>query len=159
MATIEGPEMAKIGFKLEKDQDGYPSADWEWLWAMRISDSTFRIDSVPFFAKSISIGDVVAAETSNGALSYSGLVEPSGHSTVRVVVFRNAAKESGQELATVVADLRASLKSLGCSNELSHLANLFSVDIPPEVNYGLVSTFLSQKEADGVLEYEEACPA
>ena len=55
-------EMVKVGFKLERDKDDYPPANWEWIWASRISDSTFKIDNSPFFAKLIASGDIVAAE-------------------------------------------------------------------------------------------------
>ena len=150
-------EMVKIGFKLDRDQGDYPPADWEWMWASRVSDSTFKLDNAPFFAKGISAGDIVAAESTKGGLVFSGLVEPSGHSTVRVVVFLG--NRNDEQVRALVAELRESLKALRCSTELSHLPTLFSVDIPPEVDYSSVSAFLSEKEADGVLEYEEACLA
>ncbi len=127
------------------------------MWASRVSDSTFKIDNSPFFAKGVSAGDIVAAEQTSGGLVFRELVQPSGHSTVRVVVFRGGRNEG--QLQALVAELRESLKALGCSTELSHIPNLFSVDISPEVNYSSVSAFLTRKEADGVLEYEEACLA
>ncbi len=150
-------EMVKVGFKLDRDQDDYPPADWEWMWASRVSDSTFKIDNSPFFAKGVSAGDIVAAEQTSGGLVFRDLVQPSGHSTVRVVAIRGDRNEG--QVQALVAELRESLKALGCSTELSHLPNLFSVDIPPEVDYRSVSAFLSQKESEGILEYEEACLA
>jgi hypothetical protein len=51
--------MVKIGFKLERDKDDYPPADYEWMWANRVSSSTFKIDNIPFFAKGIACGDIV----------------------------------------------------------------------------------------------------
>jgi Domain of unknown function (DUF4265) len=155
--TNEKQEMVKVGFKLDKDEDGYPHADWEWMWASPVSDSTFKIDNTPFFAKGISAGDIVAAEQTSGGLVFRALVQPSGHCTVRVVVFRGDRNE--EQVRTLVAELRESLKALGCSTELSHIPNLFSVDIPPNVDYKKISAFLSQKEADRILEYEEACLA
>ena len=37
-------EMFKVVFKLEKDENGYPPADWEGLWAKKIytSSTMFR---------------------------------------------------------------------------------------------------------------------
>ncbi len=157
MDTNEKQEMVKVGFKLDRDQDDYPPADWEWMWASRVSDSTFKIDNSPFFAKGVSAGDIVAAEQTSGGLVFRDLVQPSGHSTVRVVVLRGDRNEG--QVQALVAELRESLKALGGSTELSHLPNLFSVDIPPEVDYSSISAFLSRKEADGILEYEEACLA
>lgn len=154
---INQDDMVKIGFKLDKDQDDYPPADWEWVWASRVGDATFRIDNVPFFAKGISSGDIVAANQTDKGLIFGSLVQSSGHSTVRVVVLRG--DRDDREMQALVADLRASLKALGCSTELSHIPNLFSVDIPPEVSYKAVSEFLSLKENNGILEYEEASVA
>jgi hypothetical protein len=149
--------MIKVGFKLKRDKENYPPADWEWLWASQISNSTFKLDNIPFFAKLISCGDIIAATQTNNGFIFRELIQPSGHSTVRVVVFRE--NQSDEQLAVAVESIRQSLRDLGCSTELSHIPNLIAVDIPPEVDYQLVSAFLSQKEHEGLLEYEEACLA
>lgn len=153
----ESKEMVKVGFRLDRDEDNYPPADWEWLWASRVSDSRFRVDNIPFFAKSISCGDIVAAERTNAGLIFRELVQPSGHSTVRVIVHRG--DRSDDQLRAVVEDVRQALRTMGCSAELSHIPSLIAVDVPPEVNYQSVAAFLSKKEGDGLLGYEEACLA
>jgi hypothetical protein len=153
----EAPEMVKIGFRLERDADDYPPADWEWLWAARVSGSRFRIDNVPFFAKLISSGDIVAAENTAQGFIFRELVQPSGHSTVRIVAYREGRTE--EQLRDLVEDIRKSLQAMGCSTELSHIPNLVAVDIPPTVDYQSISKFLSRKEHDGLLGYEEACLA
>jgi glutamine synthetase adenylyltransferase len=153
----ETPEMVKIGFKLERDGEDYPPADWEWLWATRVSGSTFRLDNVPFFAKLISSGDIVAAEKTAQGFIFRGLVQPSGHSTVRIVFYRE--NETEEQFRVLVEDVTKSLRAMGCSTELSHLPNLVAVDIPPTVNYDSVAEFLSEKESAGLLGYEEACLA
>ncbi|MGC2745539.1 MAG: DUF4265 domain-containing protein [Candidatus Angelobacter sp.] len=157
MERNDASEMIKIGFKLERDEDDYPPADWEWMWAKRVGGSTVRLDNIPFFAKGISSGDVVMAEQTDKGLIFKKLHQPSGHSTVRVVVYREN-RDDG-ELAKVVSDIRRSLEGLGSKTELSHLPNLIAVDVPPNVEYESVSTFLSEKERDGILEYEEAALA
>jgi hypothetical protein len=157
MDANESKEMVKVGFKLARDEDDYPPADWEWMWARRVSDSTFKIDNIPFFAKSISCGDIVAAEQTNKGLVFRELVQPSGHSTVRVIVHRG--DRNDEQLRAVVEDVKQALRAMGCSAELSHIPSLIAVDVPPEVNYQSVAAFLSQKEHDGLLGYEEACLA
>lgn len=147
----------KIGFKLERDEDGYPPADWEWLWASRVGEGTFKIDNIPFFAKGVSCDDIVTAEQTAKGLIFRGLHRPSGHSTVRVVVYQED-REEGQ-VNTIVQDIRQSLQNLGCATELSHIPNLIAVDIPPNVNYESISAFLSEKEEEELLEYEEAALA
>jgi len=150
-------EMVKVGFKLERDEDDYPPADWEWMWASRITNSTFKIDNIPFFAKLIACGDIVAAEQTAAGLIFRELVQPSGHSTVRVIIYRE--KRSDEQLRALVEEIRQSLRAMGCSTELSHIPSLITVDIPPEVNYQSVAVFLSEKERQGLLGYEEACLA
>lgn len=153
----ESKEMVKVGFKLTRDEDDYPPADWEWMWASRVGNSTFKIDNIPFFAKSISCGDIVAAEQTNTGLIFRELVQPSGHSTVRIIVHRG--NRSDEQLRTVVDDVAQALRALGCTTELSHIPSLIAVDVPPEVNYQSVAAFLSGKEHEGLLRYEEACLA
>jgi hypothetical protein len=153
----ESKETLKVGFKLERDADDYPPADWEWLWASRVTESTFKIDNIPFFAKSIGCGDIVAAEHTRAGLIFKKLVQPSGHSTVRVMVFRKGRND--EQLRAEVESIRQSLRAMRCPSELSHIPNLVAVDIPPDVDYHSVSAFLSQQEHDGLLEYEEACLA
>jgi Domain of unknown function (DUF4265) len=153
----EQEEMVKVGFRLDRDQNDYPPANWEWLWASRISDATFKIDNIPFFAKLVSCGDIVTATQTDAGFVFKKLIQPSGHSTVRVVIFREGRND--QQLVAEVEAIRQFLRTMGCSTELSHIPNLIAVDIPPEVDYRSISAFLSRKEHDGVLEYEEACLA
>lgn len=150
-------KMVKVGFKLERDQDNYPPADWEWLWAIQVGNSTFKIDNIPFFAKLISYGDVVEVKQTNAGLIFNTLVQPSGHSTVRVIVHRRG--RSDQQLHAGVEEVKLAMRAMGCNVEKSNILGLIAVDIPPEVNYQSVAEFLSQKEGEGLLGYEEACLA
>ena len=52
----------RIQFRLTLDEDGYPPASGETLWATALGDGTYRIDNIPFFATGVSLGDVVEAE-------------------------------------------------------------------------------------------------
>ena len=157
MAAHDEKEIAKVGFKLTRDEDGYPPADWEWLWASRVGSSTFKIDNIPFFAKSIACGDIVAAAQTDQGLVFTDLVEASGHSTVRVVFYREGRDD--EQLRVAVEGITQSLKALGCDTERSHIPNLIAVDVPPAVDYRAVSGLLSDKEHEGLLSYEEACVA
>jgi hypothetical protein len=67
--------MVKIGFKLQRDQDDYPPADWEWLWAKRVNVNTYKLDNVPFFAKGVGLGDIIAAKTTQEGLVFASLIE------------------------------------------------------------------------------------
>jgi hypothetical protein len=141
-------EMFKVVFKLEKDENGYPPADWEGLWAKKIEENLYELDNVPFFARGISTGDIVVAEKEEGGegrLLFRRVHRPSGHSTLRVVFFDK----------TMLLPLRDRLSAIGCSTELSHLPNLISVDIPPGVPLDQITDILKPGEEEK-WSYEEA---
>ncbi|QHB70585.1 DUF4265 domain-containing protein [Stenotrophomonas sp. 364] len=137
-------EHVKILFRLPQ-QDGYPPAEWEGLWALPRPEG-YCIDNVPFYARLVSYGDVVSASEINGDLVFNAVQIPGGHSTIRVISY----------LGELVSEMRNGLEGLGCSTELSHIATFFSVDVPPEVDYWSVADFLDVYAERGSLDYEEA---
>ena len=59
----------KIGFRLERDEDGYPPPGSEWLWAYP-SEGMWVIDNIPWYSREVSLGDAVeTASLGRGALS------------------------------------------------------------------------------------------
>ena len=139
-------QQVKVSFRLERDKDGYPPADWEDLWAEQVSDDTCRLNNVPFFARGVACGDLVRVEHSRGRLNYRQVVETQGNSTLRVIVFDSEA----------VPSLRSRLTDLGCSTEQSHVEGLISVDVPKSADLKSVVAMLAQGETEGSWEYEEA---
>jgi hypothetical protein len=119
----------------------------ETLWA-EPSGEGWRVDNIPFYAKSLALNDLVLAKKGeDGELLFERLLSPSGHSTIRLWF---ASEE-------FVQDVRDALRAMGCESELSDLSRLVAVDVPPDVNYEEVSRYLDSLEHSGVLEYEEAC--
>ncbi len=70
MTSSENDNYVKVVVALEKDEDDYPPADYENLWATPVEEGLFRIDNIPFFAKSIALGDIVsvASDRSGGTM-------------------------------------------------------------------------------------------
>ncbi|HET8685731.1 MAG TPA: DUF4265 domain-containing protein [Methanosarcina sp.] len=120
----------------------------ESAWALPVGEN-FQLDNILFYAPEYSIGDIVSVEKRDGELFVTGLVQESGHSTVRVIL---SSKEG-------VAPLRDELKKLGCDSEISNVPILISVDIPPEVDYSLIKNLLVQGENLSKWSYEESCIA
>ncbi|WP_410963932.1 DUF4265 domain-containing protein, partial [Salmonella sp. ZJHZ20_0162] len=58
-------------------------SETESLWALP-SGKGFKLDNIPFYVKGVSVGDVVSAEEIDGNLCMKEILEPSGHSTVRL---------------------------------------------------------------------------
>ena len=71
----------KLRFPFENSEGG---EEVETMWTIKRSEGC-EIDNIPLDAKEIALGDVVAARTdAEGALWYTELVRPSGHSTVQL---------------------------------------------------------------------------
>jgi hypothetical protein len=136
----------KIAFRLEKDSDDYPPADWEYLWAKQVESDLYEIDSIPFFVKSIAVGDRVKASKVDKELVFDHVVTFSGHTTLRVVVHDVSRMQY----------FRDELVKLGCKSELSHIPGLLAVNVPPEIDYSIIRNFLDREEDAKSLGYEEA---
>lgn len=121
----------------------------ESVWAVPVAGG-YQIDNIPFYARGVAFGDVVSAEKdSDGMLRFDALIQPSGHSTVRLWFAKGKEHD--------VASIRQSLREMGCASELSDLARLIAVDVPLSVPYEKVRNFLDEGERGGLFEYEEAC--
>jgi hypothetical protein len=141
----------KVRFKLERDEDGWPPADSEGLWAEPLSD-TFRIANTPWFVRNLASDDVVIAHAgSDGVLWATGKARWSGHLTIRVLPLRD-----GQGLAARQAVLDA-FRPLGVEGEGVAQFGLVALDIPPDADLAAVKELLHCGTADGRWEYEEGC--
>jgi hypothetical protein len=149
MSETESDQHVKILFRLEQDEDGYPPASAETLWAIKVGDGLFKIDNIPFFVTDIAVGDVVSAEQEAGMLRYKEVVRTSGHSTYRVVVYDH----------DEIPEVRGTFKQLGCPTEQSHLRGLIAVDVPASVSRDELKRVLDSGREQGRWDYEEACLA
>src|SRR3546814_9863854 len=70
----------KIRFPLEQDESGYPPETSETMWAVPLGNGRYRLDNIPFYAKLVSDGDVVAASIIDGDLTFEEILEASGRS-------------------------------------------------------------------------------
>lgn len=145
MKTDFEQKRTKIIFPIKQDEDGYPPEGSESMWAI-VNNNVFIIDNIPFFLYGVSFGDTVTAKIINNKLIYETTVKYSRHSTIRVLF---------HELE-YLKKIRQELIALGCSSEVSHLENLISLDIPPEVSIKIIREFLDAYERENIIGYEEA---
>lgn len=138
----------KIQFPVEQDGDGYPPVTIETLWANAISDGSYEIDNIPFYARDVNWKDRVSATCSeDGMLTFERVLNRSGHSTIRIIALMKSEMPSIQK----------EIESLRCTWEGSDVPSLISVDIPPTVKISDVRKILDADTEMGRLEYEEAC--
>ena len=136
----------KILFRLEKEDELWPPAEVESVWAEEVCEGIYRILNIPFFVKGLGFGDEVSAVEVDGELWYRKHIRWHGHRTVRVIIFDE------QRVSSVIDELIR----LGCEVERSHLARLIAVDVPPDVAPEAVVGWLTSQEAKGAIEFEEA---
>jgi hypothetical protein len=135
----------KIFFRLEIVDD-YPPAGIETMWAT-CEGSEFRLDNVPFFAERIACGDLVkATKDADGCLYFDEVVEMSGNGTLHLFVM---------DLDNV-QQLRSQVETMGCSSELG-LPRLIAVNVPKNIDYPRLRSFLMDKETAGELSFSESC--
>jgi hypothetical protein len=117
-------DLVEIWFWIEKDADGYPeSKSWEGMWS-RVTSQGFLVESVPFYLKNVSRGDLVAAE--EGVFQrFSHVIERGGHNTYRLLM--DGASEDEAERAI------SELEARGLTVEKNEAGILLAVDVPPTV--------------------------
>jgi hypothetical protein len=143
MNDVRSERHVKVLLDIERD-DG--THEVESVWALG-EEGGYRLDNIPFYARGFALGDVVsAAVDAAGLLRCTGLVTPSGHSTIRL--WFADAKD--------VQKVRDELRAMGCSSELD-LPRLVAVDVPPQIPYRRIQKYLDDKERASVFEYQEAC--
>jgi uncharacterized protein DUF4265 len=137
---------AKVVFRVAED-DG--SANVETLWAFDLGENRYRLDNSPFYAYSVSVGDVVFApvDPADGRPTFASVLEKSGNRTVRVILDPPLA--TGNSSDSVVQELL----SLGCSYEGANPGYLCIV-IPQEADLAAVCERLTKRE----IQWEHADP-
>ncbi|WP_460611749.1 DUF4265 domain-containing protein [Hymenobacter seoulensis] len=123
----------------------------ESCWSIIVDQQQgwYKLDNIPFFLTSYALGDVVYAEDEAGQLVVKNLVEESGNSTLQIVCYQSSQ----------TASIQQELERLGCSWEGSHLPNYFSVNVPAELSYLPIKSYLKKAEKQKLLSYREACLA
>jgi hypothetical protein len=136
---------SRVFVTLPPESEGYPPVDEEALWAVEVESALFRLTSTPTFARGLSCGDVVHV-VPFGNRWYADHIERSGgHSTLRVVLFVDAAHDRLLELGAV----------WGCSVDHTEIAGLFAIDVPPDRSYRGLREALAVGARDGLWDVDE----
>lgn len=134
----------KLRFHLVQDEDGYPPFAVENLWAMAVDEKSYQIDSIPYYVRNISVGDIVAVKALDDILWYDKTICQSCHSTIRVLL--NDENDS--------INLRKVISDAGCHSEVSNLPCLIAVDVPDCSSAERVAALLVRSSQNGMLEFE-----
>lgn len=142
-------EYEKILFQFYSDVLDEETVETMWAVIIDKEKGLYKLDSIPFYAPNVAANDIIYAEfdEDQAQLTYRYLVEPSGNSTVQVVVMNSD---------TVTNDLRKVFDTLGCSSE-KYSDGYFVIDVPYSSDYKPVKDKLREMQNTGILDYAEPC--
>lgn len=141
--NIEG--LQKIYFPL--DSSDWHGAGSESLWAKELANGCFKLMNIPFYAKDISLDDIVAIQYSEDKLWFKSVIKHSGHSTYRVLLW--------DKIEEHLFDLYwKPLEEKGCTYEKAKMG-FYAIDVPPSSNIHEVYSLLEIGEHDSIWEFEE----
>ncbi len=139
-------EHRKISFQLVIDEDDYPPIPVESLWAVPEGEN-YRIDSVPFFTSSATVGDLVSVSIDhNGTMWFDAVLTSSANSLIRVVFFDQSASP----------EVQTQIRKFGCGFEIMQQFNLLAIDIPIGVDIEALKAYLVLMANESKLDFEEA---
>jgi hypothetical protein len=144
---------AKVRFALERDQDGWPPAESEGLWAEPVGGHLYRVDNTPWFAFGVAADDVIEArQDADGVLWFVQVRERGGHTVVRVIPREDGPLGGDRQSVLDV------FEPLGVGAEgMSSPINMVALDIGPDASLSSVKSLLASGESDGRWYYEEGC--
>ena len=153
MTEPHGAARVKVVFDLPREDDDWPPAGTEGLWAAPLPErGHVRLDNIPWFARDVALGDVFRVQADDGGvLRAVEKVAWSGACTVRLIVFR---------AGPLAGDLRLALDMfapLGVDGEGVDQFGMVALSVPPAADLAAVKRLLDDGQADGSWEYEEGC--
>ncbi|MEY9875513.1 hypothetical protein ABH931_005017 [Streptacidiphilus sp. MAP12-33] len=151
MTTISNGHV-KIHFRLEVDEDGWPPAGVESLWAVDLGDGTVRLDNVPWFVRGVASDDIVRVEVDEDGLRWATeIVQASDNCTIRLIVMRDKGSEAARR--TVLETFHR----LGTTGEGIEQFRMVALDVPATADLVRIRKLLEHGEAEGWWEWEEGC--
>ena len=142
----------KVVFDLPRDEDGWPPAATESLWAIPVTPDTARLDNTPFFVRGVAAGDLIRVRRGpDGQLQAGEQLTWSGHCTIRILVFRDGPLGGTWQQALDM------FTPLGVTGEGIARFRIIALDVPPDADLAAVKRLLRHGQQDGWWEYEEGC--
>ena len=140
-------DFVKVRFHLEPDEDGWPPASSEGLWAEPLGGDRYRVDNTPWFVHDLAADDiVVAVADSDGVLWVTHRAVPSGRLTIRIIPLDGDRQFVLDQFAP-----------FGVTGEGIEQLGMVALEIAPDADLAAIKARLQQGEADGTWEYEEGC--
>ncbi|MFD3545236.1 DUF4265 domain-containing protein [Streptomyces sp. NPDC058655] len=151
MTSISGDHV-KVHFRMDIDEDGWPPASVESLWAVELGDGTVRLDNTPWFVRGVASGDVIKVELDDDGVLWAGdTVRPSQNCTIRLIVLKDDGSAAARQSVLEV------FHRLGTTGEGIERYRMVALDVPPEADLPRIRKLLEHGGAMGWWHWEEGC--
>nr|WP_223838046.1 DUF4265 domain-containing protein [Streptomyces venezuelae] len=142
----------KVHFRMDIDEDGWPPASVESLWAVHLGDGMVRLDNTPWFVRGVASGDVIKVELDGEGVRWAGeTVRPSQNCTIRLIVLKDDGSAAARQRVLEV------FHRLGTTGEGIEPYRMVALDVPPEADLPRIRKLLEHGEAMGWWHWEEGC--
>lgn len=149
--TVQDGPLTKVRFFLEPDDDGWPPATSEGLWAEQVGPDLYRLDNTPWYARGVSYNDIVrAVPGDDGRLEAVGVEQAGGHMTIRLIP---SGPGDRAELMPAVGD---AFRALGASWEGDQTEGILAIDIPPSADHPELKRILVEGYVADRWDYKES---
>lgn len=142
---MTGEALLKMAIRLEPG--GWCGLDVENVWVEPLGGGRYRLQNTPFYAFGLAAEDVVTCQDRDARLWFTKAVSRGGHSSYRIIRFRNVTPDTFKQYWKP-------LESLGCSYE-SDGKRYYAVDVPPEVDTQAAYKLFEKGHAARVWDFEE----
>jgi len=144
-------ERIKVQFILEQDDDGWPPAGSEDIWAIVVASDVVKVDSIPWFVRDVALGDLISVQrTHDGRAVFHERLKWSGNCTLRVVPLADDS-DAG------IRDVIERLSGYGVGLEVLGQFGLVAVNVPASIDVVGLKATLDLGEKEGWWTYEEGC--
>jgi hypothetical protein len=138
--------MEKVTMRLDNDWHGNSS---ETLWVSPwFKENSFQVRNIPFYAKGVSLDDIIETDEIDGTKYFKCIFKKSGHSTYRIFLANNVTEQQFNSYW-------APLEKIGCSYEKG-FNRFYSIDVPSDADIYIAHSLLENGEKNNVWEFEEA---
>ncbi|MES0837402.1 DUF4265 domain-containing protein [Nocardiopsis tropica] len=150
--TNIGDDHVKVHFRLDMDEDGWPPASVESLWAVDLGDGTVRLDNTPWFVRGVSAGDVIRVLPDDEGVLWAGeTVQPSPHCTIRLIVLKDDGSTAARQSVLKI------FHRLGTTGEGIEQFRMVALDVPPQADLPRIHELLEHGKRKEWWHWEEGC--
>ncbi|MFD8664871.1 DUF4265 domain-containing protein [Streptomyces microflavus] len=151
MTSISGDHV-KLHFRMDVDEDGWPPASVESLWAVDLGDGTARLDNTPWFVRGVASGDIIKVEPDSEGLLWAGeTVRASENCTIRLIVLKDSGSAAARQSVLEI------FHKLGTTGEGIERYGMVALDVPPQADLQRIRKLLEHGEAKEWWRWEEGC--